>query len=183
MPISLEQRAYVAQVVPYVPPVDTDPPSLRLFQLPGDSTVSPAQPGPHILESWVTAGHHQVYTDPGWEAVDAVDGNVTADVSALGLSLVRAAVSTETPTEEESPIVVRYQVSDAAGNTAMAVRLVHVACPADQQPCTSAEGTLACGFGGMCSVTTATAAVEAAVVTLMGPDVVLVPQGVLPSFG
>lgn len=56
MPISLFGSAYVAQVVPYTPPVDTDAPTLVLLQHPGDAIISPDIPGRHILESWVTVG-------------------------------------------------------------------------------------------------------------------------------
>ena len=43
-------------MAPYVPPVDAQAPTLLLLQLSGDSIISPVQPGPHILESWVTVG-------------------------------------------------------------------------------------------------------------------------------
>ena len=120
----------------------------------------------------------QMYSDPGWEATDDVDGDVSAAVSALGLGAVNAAVSSMSPTAADAPLPVRYSVSDAAGNAAQALRLVHILCPKDQETCTSLEGAPACGVDGICDVNPAPpATVEAAVVTLVGPDVVLVPQG------
>lgn len=120
----------------------------------------------------------QVYSDPGWEATDDVDGDVSDAVSALGLGFVNAAVSSMSPTAAGTPLPVRYTVSDAAGNTAEGLRLVHIVCSEDQEACTNLEGALACPVEGICNVNAAPpAAVEPAIVTLVGPEVVLVPQG------
>lgn len=117
-------------------------------------------------------------TGVGWEAVDAIDGDISDAVSAVGLSAVNAAVFSSTPTVADTPLPVRYFVSDTAGNSAEALWLVHVICPEHEQPCTNPEGMAACADGGICALDSAPPDIlEPAVVTLVGSDVVLLPQG------
>lgn len=177
MPKLLGQAEFVAEVDLYVPPVDTKAPSLQLRLLPGDTVVSPVLPGPHILQTSLAVGQGG-YTDPGWEAFDNFDWDMSARVSALGVSALQTAVASRAPTEPSSPFAIQYNVVDAAGNAATAVRLVHLLCGSGEVPCSKPDGATACTVDGVCDIMpTPQATAEPAVVQLVGPDVVLVAQG------
>ena len=168
---------YTVHVEPYVPLVDTEPPNLRLLLQKGDVEVAQVHPGPQIVESWAIAGA-SVYTDPGWEAVDTIDGDLGQTVSALGLSTVQAAIAAGKPTAPALPLSVRYAVADAAGNSVSALRLVHVLCMNSTRACTGQDGTSACTVDGVCDFRVPAEPVGALVmVQLIGPEVVYVPQG------
>ena len=169
--------SFVSEVSTYIPPVDTQAPTLTLTQVPGDIVVSSAVPGPHILETSLPVGQ-AAYSDPGWEALDVRDGDVSASVSALGLGALQAAMASGVPTDPAAPYAVQYSVVDGAGNSAVAVRLVHLVCGAGEQLCRKPGGEAACTLNGVCDIMPAIqAAPEPASVQLVGPEVVLVPQG------
>lgn len=145
--------------------------------LAGDGVLSPTVPGPHILETYlgISAG---VYADPGWEALDDFDGNVSSMVSTFGLSSLQAAVASGGPTSPSAPISMQYSVADSFGNTANAVRLVHMVCYNGEQLCSRPDGDIGCTVNGICDVLPrAEVTVELASGQLLGPDVVFLPQG------
>ena len=177
MPRLSTQTKYVPVAVVYVPPVDTTPPSLQLNTLPGDVVLSPAIPGPHIVETTVALGGVG-YLDPRWRAVDDVDGDVSDLASSLGLSAVTTAALSSSPTAADAPLMISYNVIDSAGNSASAVRLVHLACGGGEETCTSADGAPACTVGGVCNLLEqAQEEIVPATVQLVGPETVYIPAG------
>ena len=73
----------------------------------------------------VTIGVGSTYVDPGYTATDAVDGNINGRVT------VEGSVDVNTP----GTYILRYVVTDAAGNqSVIAVRRVTVAVAANEQP-------------------------------------------------
>lgn len=63
----------------YVPPVDNTPPVLKLL---GTGAAAITASGAAIVMDNVT--WRSTWTDPGAVAYDAVDGNLTANISAFG---------------------------------------------------------------------------------------------------
>lgn len=176
MPKLSTRIVYVPIAEAYVPPVDNFPPLLRLILLPSDTVLSPASPGPHILETTVPLGPG--YVDPRWEALDTVDGDVSNSVSALGLSTVTTAAVSSSPTAPDAPLMISYNVLDAAGNSASAVRLVHLVCGGGEDFCSTADGSPACTVGGVCNMLEQAEEVTVpATVELVGPAVVYIPAG------
>jgi hypothetical protein len=159
----------------YVPPQDSEPPSLQLRL--GAADIAEAQIGAtQIVEAQAVVG--MPFRDPGWQAVDAVDGNLTDRVSSLGLSAVQDAVTAGTPTLPRALLVVRYSVADRAGNTAAALRLVHILCSPPAGACSLPDGSLRCTVGGVCDIWSEPQSKAAAVqVHLRGPAVVLLAVG------
>ena len=98
------------------------------------------------------------YVDPGATATDNVDGNITSQLSTYGVG----AVKTTAPTATSAPYIIKYDVSDSTGNTAVeGVREVVVACKPPAIACTTSAGTLYCSTAaGLClePVATSTAA-------------------------
>jgi hypothetical protein len=179
LPVKMPQQGYKAISTPYVPTKDTNPPSLQLLLHPTDTQVASHVPGPQVVESWVTAGV-LTYSDPGWVAIDARDGDLSSAVSAFGLSAVQQAVETGSPSDPGAPLPVRYLVSDAAGNSAAGLRLVNVVCSPDSQPCSRLDGSSACTKDGICdALPPMTAPKLPAMLQLQGPAVTFVPQGQL----
>ena len=177
MPRLLGQSSFLSNEAAYAPPVDTRPPTLNLTLLPRDVVISSVHPGPHVLETTWEVGH-VAYSDPGWGAVDDFDGDVSAAVSALGLGALQAAVASGVPTDPAAPFVVQYNVVDAGGNSATAVRLVHLVCGGDEERCSKPDGGNACTVNGVCDVRpTSEAATELSAVQLVGPDVVFLARG------
>lgn len=177
MPRLPGQECDGSEVEVYIPPVDVVAPILQLTLFANDTVFSSAQLGPHIVETHLTTPS-EPYTDPGWYAFDDVDGNVSLQVSAFGMNVLQSAVASASPTDAESPLAVQYRVSDSAGNAATAVRLVHIVCASEECLCYKPDGSAGCTVDGLCDITTSTAdAVVPAVVQLLGPDVVFVPQG------
>lgn len=167
----------------YTPPVDTQPPVLLLAELPGDQRVAglsvPAGVSAIILSRWQLG--QALFHDPGWQAEDDVDGNVTASVSRQGLQEVQAAALAGIPTAEEAPLMIRYRVADSAGNEAQAVRAVWLTCPAPETLCETAAGESVCTIEGLC---VARPAADAGVadkdrveLVLVGDETVYVAQG------
>lgn len=89
-----------------------------------------------------------------------------------------ALVDTSLATSPDAPYVVSYSATDAAGNTGLARRRVHVfnACGAGEFPCVGLDPTGAlCSSGGLCSTFNVEQAVaevvrSAPVLTLQGPS-------------
>ena len=99
-------------------------------------------------------------------------------ISALGLGALQAAVASGVPTDPAAPFVVQYNVVDAGGNSATAVRLVHLVCGGDEERCSKPDGGNACTVNGVCDVRpTSEAATELSAVQLVGPDVVFLARG------
>lgn len=133
----------------YKPEMDSTPPLIELL---GDGelgiTASNAIVMIHTVEQF------EVFVDPGVSASDAVDGNITAQVSRYGAALVDTSVVT--PIDE--PYVISYSVKDAAGNTAAAVRRhIYVKNPCtdivgvDEKMCgRDGDGNPLCSQGGLC---------------------------------
>lgn len=167
----------------YFPPVDTEPPRLLLEVLPGDERVAssnlPAEISAIVYTRWEL--DRGPFDGPGCQAEDDVDGNLTAVVSRSGLAEVQAAVLSGTPTEEDSPLLIRYLVSDSAGNTAQALRAVWLVCPVNEHPCLSVAGERVCTIEGVCvgkvSVGQVAGSQGGLQMELLGDAVVFVPQG------
>lgn len=122
------------------------PEVVALGQPPQHTHACGCMPGEIVVHSSVRehyVGEH--YVDAGAVAVDAVDGDVSALISAAGL----ARVATGIPTLTNTPFLVQYSTQDRAGNQALPVaRYVHVNYP---------DGSLACEFSGggtYCSMST-----------------------------
>lgn len=169
----------------YQPPVDTAPPVITLLGEPPahQRAVSPSTGNAIVITSH-TAG--VPYEDPGATAHDFVDGDLTDALAANGLKAAMAAALSGTPTRASAPLLIRYTVSDAAGNAAVpAVRRVQLRCPDGSRLCEDdgGAGEAYCTGLGIClgadlQGSTATAlSFEAAAVQLLGPAVVFVEQG------
>ena len=162
---------------PYVPPVDTTPPRLTPRLRGADVVLESSSDGtPLVVESTVSVG--AAFFDAGAVAHDNLDGNLTAQVSSLGLR----SVTTGAPTRERAPFVVRYRIADAAGNVAEAARLVAVQCPPPERTCVPADGAqLFCSTERICAVPARRPEGEPAlpVLTLRGPAEAYVTAGAL----
>jgi hypothetical protein len=78
-----------------------------------------------------------------------MDGNLTARVVVSGLQQV----DTSRPTAPASPYLLRYDCTDAAGNSAQPVfRNVSVICPGAEVACAGSDGALSCSTNGYCLV-------------------------------
>jgi hypothetical protein len=95
--------------------IDTDPPKLTLF---GDGEAGVTANGAGVMVHWVVVGED--WEEPGFEAIDAIDGDLSNAV------LVEGYVDTESPTAVTEPLWIRYSVSDTRGNTATAFRQVSI---------------------------------------------------------
>ncbi|KAK3266543.1 hypothetical protein CYMTET_24838 [Cymbomonas tetramitiformis] len=128
----------------YVPPMDTTPPVIELR--PGDESILA------ITNDGLVLRIHQVmlfteFEDPGVDAYDDMDGNLTSQVVVRG----SATVNTDVVTLEDAPYVLSYTVSDAAGNAAQEVRRrVYVYNPCDAGELPTCNNT-ACTEGGLCA--------------------------------
>ena len=114
-----------------------------------------------------------MYKDPGATAMDNVDGNITSQLSTFGVG----AVQTTAPTSQ--PFVVRYDVTDAAGNAAIeGVRYVVVACQSPEVTCSASDGSLYCSTtAGVCI--DPAAALTSFIPSKSYPNITLVGQAVL----
>eukprot|EP00892_Ulva_mutabilis_P005686 jgi/Ulvmu1/348/UM001_0353.1 len=172
------------QAEEFVPPVDTSPPTLVLTEPSGGGIAVSGLGLPAGFEAAVSStvilGDSE-FEDPGWEAVDTVDGNLTAQVSRRGLAEVHAAVTAGIPTLEGSPLYIRYRVADSSGNEAQALRAVHISCPDDERTCESEEGRQYCSVERIClplaDETAQTSGQTAPELVLVGDAVVYVAQG------
>jgi hypothetical protein len=178
MPKLTTANTYMPAKVAYAPPVDDTPPTLELLTLPGDLVMNPATPGPHIVVTTATLGEAE-YVDPRWKAVDNVDGDISARASSVGLSAVSAAARSSVPTPPEAPMTISYNVIDAAGNSARAIRLVHLSCGGGEASCTAADGSPSCTVEGICNqvVQKDKEFAVPATVKLLGPQEVFIPVG------
>ncbi|KAK3281361.1 hypothetical protein CYMTET_10848 [Cymbomonas tetramitiformis] len=166
------------EVEEFVPVADVTPPVLTLL---GDGTLAQTSGGAWLMIHYVEI--HGTFNDPGVEAVDDIDGNITARVSSYGVGAVDTSV--ETPTE--SPYVITYNVADHSGNLAAEVRRrVYVlnSCPEGELPCGDAStgGEVECSENGLCSSVSMGEEEEVAVnelpaVHLTGPATIQVDQG------
>ncbi|KAK3274238.1 hypothetical protein CYMTET_17570 [Cymbomonas tetramitiformis] len=123
-------------VAAYEPPEDVTAPIIVLL---GDGQHGFTDSGTWIMIHNLTLGSH--FDDPGVEAYDLEDGDVTGSIRSFGLS----AVNTDVATGDDEPYVVTYSVADRAGNEADAARrriYVYDPCP----------GGRTCG-GGQCGDT------------------------------
>ena len=77
--------------------------------------------------------------------MDNVDRNLT-------YKLVRSGeVDTARPTDDKKPFIIRYQVSDRAGNKMTAMRLVTLVCPPKEKRCDDIGSGLSCSVDGVCA--------------------------------
>ena len=76
--------------------------------------------------------------------MDNVDKNVTHRLTRSG------EVDTARPTNDSSPITIKYIVSDRAGNKRTALRLVNLICPAKEKRCNDTGSGFSCSKGGVC---------------------------------
>ena len=167
-----------ATAAPYTPPVDTVPPTLWLNLLPGDINSTQTRRGTPLVLQLVTTQLRAgaTFVDPGANAIDNVDGNLTAAVSRLGLR----SLDTSLPTTGD-PQLIEYRVADAAGNIAVALRAVRVVCAPSERVCARAGGGAAfCSDGGVClNVAKAQTNRRTAVVTLqlIGDKIIFLRKG------
>eukprot|EP00854_Cymbomonas_tetramitiformis_P029691 gene29691-biopygen30913 len=109
----------------YKPEMDSTPPLIELL---GDGELGIT--ASNVVVMIHTVEQYEIFVDPGVSASDAVDGNITAQVSRYGAALV------DTSVVIDEPYVISYSVKDAAGNTAAAVRRhIYV-----KNPCTDLVG-------------------------------------------
>ncbi|KAK3262721.1 hypothetical protein CYMTET_28429, partial [Cymbomonas tetramitiformis] len=126
-----------AIVETYVPPEDTDPPQMTLL---GDGAQARSSRGVAIMV------HHldlnAAWADPGVQAWDEMDGNLTASrYGAMAVDVTRE-------TLPDDPYVITYKVADAVGNEAMVRRHVYVSNPCDDGEAPCSDG--ACSTEGLC---------------------------------
>eukprot|EP00892_Ulva_mutabilis_P001791 jgi/Ulvmu1/11612/UM008_0013.1 len=169
---------FTAPVDTFTPAADTTPPTLVLNM--SDTDTERNDQGTMYVVTTLVSGQH--YKDPGWVASDAIDGHLSGRVAAAGLAATAAAVAKGAPTAANSPHVIHYSVSDAAGNEAAAVRAVHVVCADGERRC---DATGMCSVLGLCLESSASEAAVVAVmqplIELVGADVVYVEEGQLFS--
>ena len=169
----------------YVPPVDSAPPVITLVGQPPvhERAVSPGT-GEVILITNHTTG--APYIDAGSTAYDYIDKNVTGSIAASGLKAVMAQALAGVPTPPDAPLIIRYSVSDSAGNAAMPrVRRVNLICASGTALCERRDspGTWYCDTLGQCVSAPSGAGPSTAStftlarVRLVGPPVVYIIQG------
>jgi hypothetical protein len=157
----------------YKPVLDLYPPKLTLLGYPPKHTAAFSAAGIiHITEH--IAG--DPYTDPGASAIDQVDGDLSHLVSASGLKAVMTQALSREPTPPDKPLIILYNIQDAAGNAApQAVRRVNLICSGNAARCENKErpGVWYCSAIGSCIVPppqlTMPASVQPANITLVGP--------------
>ena len=163
----------------YIPPRDL-PPQLTLYRRSGDGLVQLLLPGQQVPATAaitrVTAGSQ--FSDPGAEAIDDIDGNITSKISRLGLRRLRTAA----PTSSGAPQLLEYRIKDSAGNLAHAFRAVYVTCAAGEHVCgESSNNKPSCSVNGICMVAALTGGSQESVATvtlrLRGRAVVIVEVG------
>ena len=127
-----------AEEAEYVPPADTQPPVIRLNENSATDrrVIAPAS-GDTVIETTLQVG--SAFVDPGAQAFDIVDGalvDLSSRVARFGLK----AVTTALPTPPATPHIIKYDVSDAAGNAAATrIRRVFVHCPANAKLCSAED--------------------------------------------
>ncbi|KAK3273248.1 hypothetical protein CYMTET_18494, partial [Cymbomonas tetramitiformis] len=175
----------VAEVQEYTPPEDAEAPSLQLL---GNGELVRTTSGTVVMVHSLQQGA-QWAGDPGVVAWDAVDGNLTDQVSAYGA----AAVSTHAPTTPDAPHVITYMVNDAAGNTARVRRRVYVhnpcgdpaeaPCPSEEQEELAEATETVCSINGLCNSleledqNTEEMVAAPPLLRLIGPQLVEIAQG------
>ena len=166
----------------FVPPVDTHPPAITLLGEPPEHVRALSATGDILITT-----SHQLgtpYVDAGASALDFIDGDVSALVSASGLKIVATAALGSEPTPPGAPLFIQYNVVDFAGNAAVtANRRVELVCGTLGALCedTDNPGAYYCDPLDTClGIPRAAAFVpipDAAEITLLGPEVVYVEQG------
>ena len=113
------------------------------------------------------------YIDPGATANDNVDGNITSQLSTYGVGAIKTIV----PTLASAPYLIKYDVSDSAGNAALeGVREVVVACKPPAIACIATDGSPFCSTTtGLCIQTVGTSTTGAGT----KPTIKLIGQAVL----
>jgi hypothetical protein len=107
------------------------------------------------LNQYCLVRYQPTALDAGATAQDDMDGNLTARVVVSGLQQV----DTSRPTAPGSPYLLRYDCTDAAGNSAQPVlRNVSVICPGAELACAGTDGALYCSTNGYCLGTASTSA-------------------------
>ncbi|KAK3278549.1 hypothetical protein CYMTET_13528 [Cymbomonas tetramitiformis] len=159
----------------YSPFTDTKPPVLTLQ---GSGVEGKSPQGRMVMVCTVEVGWP--YLDSGALAWDAVEGNVTSRVAAIGV----AAIDTSVVTTADDPWIVQYEADDSSGNRAAIVeRRVAVVkscgwAGAGERLC----GDGACSQEGLCRVEPPAAPLPPAqrappAIALVGPVEVTVAQG------
>eukprot|EP00854_Cymbomonas_tetramitiformis_P007736 gene7736-9201_t len=139
-PVVLGEEVEEELTSTYIPVNDTLAP---IMQLRGDGQLAVTTAGQLVMIHTILVGDQ--FSDPGVDAEDEVDGNITSRVTSFGAS----AINTSIPTAEDAPYIITYYVQDAAGNDAPELRRrVYVAnpCTAPETPCE--DGT--CSEAGLC---------------------------------
>ena len=130
---------------------DTTPPLLRLL---GSGTLAFTDSGDMVMIHQLDLG--EPWEDPGFVAVDDVDGDVS---SRARVETRSGALDTRHPTGPSEPYSLRFTVADSAGNTASAVRRIHVVCPPGTSFCPADEfwpgSEPACAAMGACGLNAA----------------------------
>ena len=131
---------------------DTTPPLLRLL---GSGTLAFTDSGDMVMIHQLDLG--EPWEDPGFVAVDGVDGDVSSRARVETRS--QGALDTRHPTGPSEPYSLRFTVADSAGNTASAVRRIHVVCPPGTSFCPADEfwpgSEPACAAMGACGLNAA----------------------------
>ena len=121
--------------------VDTVAPVITLR---GVGTWSTSADGNTILLQTAVVGAR--FQDPGADAVDDVEGNISSRVVVNG-----PRVTTAAPTVSPAYFELRYSVADWAGNAARpSYRRVAVVCPAGEVICASSTPPYYCSTAGLC---------------------------------
>ncbi|KAK3233701.1 hypothetical protein CYMTET_56024 [Cymbomonas tetramitiformis] len=140
--LDAEQEAVVK---PYEPPRDT---TLPVLTLNGEGVLGVTASGTVIMMHEVLLG--QTFTEPGVQAHDDVDGDLAAAIGSFGMG----AIDTSRATSPDAPYVVRYTVTDAAGNAAAEVRrrvtVVDPCASQGERLCAYVEGSPECSTADLC---------------------------------
>ena len=108
--------------------------------------------------------------------MDNVDKNVTHRLTRSG------EVDTARPTNDSSPITIKYIVSDRAGNKRTALRLVNLICPAKEKRCNDTGSGFSCSKGGVCGSGEAESTLVSQSKPNVGPTIRLVGADVVQVF-
>ena len=137
---------------------DTTKPVITL--LPKSGGVRNVAAGGVIVDSF-TVNIGTPFVDPGVEAYDAEDGDLTLAVTSFGSGNIDTAIVTTSGL----PFIIEYTVSDRAGNAAVAVRrrvrVVNPCADAPRGPANLQENLCddgTCSIGGVCPVVILSAA-------------------------
>ena len=114
----------------FEPAADVTPPVIYLLPRTGEGLFRTVIAGGIVVDT-VTVNVGTPFTDPGVEAYDAEDGNLTSAVTSWGSGNIDTTITTA----PGLPFIIEYSVVDSAGNTAtVARRRVRVVNPCANAP-------------------------------------------------